>query len=171
MNTLHRGTKIILLNLTASDFLTGISVQPPRVYFLFLQFHGHTSCSRATVAAIISIMLTVASFTTLLVTTAERYLSIFHPNLHKQFIKSFKINFAIAFVWIFSTSATIFNTFPVIRQGVSGFLVAYGFSKCTFIVFSYIKVSFKKGNSWKFSNVVSIDKQQTKGAEQALRLV
>ena len=140
LSTLPRGTRIILLNLTASDCLTGVLAQPLYISFLVLQWQGDTICLLARAATFVCFLVTTVSFTTLLVATTERYLSIFHPYVHQTIVESIKSNIIVVLVWMFAAGVTISGSFAAIRTEIYAFLAVFQMTGCIWITFVYIKI-------------------------------
>ena len=92
-------SRILLLSLSFTDLLNGIISQPIFVTFMSLQVAGKNMCILAKIATLVGLTLWVASFSTLVLASIERYLCIFHPFIHERINASKTFAVLLASFW------------------------------------------------------------------------
>ena len=135
------GTRLLLLNLSAVNFLIGLLGQPLHVAFLLLQINGKPSFYLGKASDTINFGLWMLSFFTLLGVTLERYISIFRPYFHLQLVLGSKLKIIILSIW---ACAIIISGCYEINCTVSYYVwliwIIFNAFGCAWIIFAYVRI-------------------------------
>ena len=134
------GTRILLLNLSGGNFITGCSLQPLIVVFLVLQIHGKTVCLVARICDIVGSVLWISSFLTLLAATYERYISIFHPHFHWKLVVGRALKIIVAVIWTCAISVVILIQVSIVIRYLWITWIFFNVVGCIWIIFAYTRI-------------------------------
>ena len=134
------GTRILLLNLSGGNFITGCSLKPLIVVFLVLQIHGKTVCLVARICDTVGFVLRISSFLTLLAATYERYISIFHPHFHWKLVVGRALKIIVAVIWTCAISVVILIQVSIVIRYLWITWIFFNVVGCIWIIFAYTRI-------------------------------
>ena len=135
-------SRILLLSLSFTDLLNGMISQPIFITFMSVQVAGKNICILAKIVTFVGLTLWVASFSTLVLASIERYLCIFHPFIHER-INASK-TFAVLLVSFWATGLLMAGLYQIegIIKELSIIAAIFNASGCLLMAFVYIRVYY-----------------------------
>lgn len=134
---------ICYVSLSISDVLTGMIVLPGFGVFWIIHLVSDTNCILYNYLSLGTHILTSVSLVTIILITAELYVSVIHPFKYEKYVtkrRLFWINFLI---WCFLATSSFANSFsPVVQQytnqSVAGAIV---FCLVIFLIFLHVRIN------------------------------
>lgn len=135
-------SRILLLSLSFTDLLTGMISQPIFITFMSLQVAGKNICILAKIATFVGLTLWVASFSTLVLASIERYLCIFYPFIHERINASNMFAVLLASFWVTGLlMASLFQIEGIIKE-LSMIAAMFNAAGCLIMALVYIRVYY-----------------------------
>ena len=142
LKTLNHGTRLVLLNLCTTDFLTGIVAQPFYIIFLSLQWEGKQVCPLAKSVVTVGLALWMASFIMLIVASTERFLNVLHPFSYERMINSSKPRFVLGTVWCFAAISAALYNIPALKTSLVIASAGLNCIGCIWMSFVYARIFY-----------------------------
>ena len=130
INNIQRDDKhyTVLLHLCAADLLSNLTTQATYTAILFMEASGTGRDSLCVISKFINIsglFLCFASFSLLLLATAERCFAIFMPFRYERYKASKITLLLVLLVWIFSATVTALHEIPALSKSWALFLLGF----------------------------------------------
>ena len=132
--------RVILLNLSLADLLSGFFSQLIWIIFMVTQVAGHQLCALATATTFCGFTLWAVSFSILVLASIERYLCIFHPFLHERISSSKLFTITVVCVWLTGLSMSILYQFETMKKPLEIISAVFNSVGCCIMALVYARV-------------------------------
>ena len=136
----RRPCTLLLLNLTVTDFLTGLVSMPSYFYVFRLVSSGKYPCRLVALSAPFAFTIGGTSFMTVSMIAMERYISVFHPYFHAAKLTFGKTLLFIGIAWILPGSFVMPSVVGHFDVHLNLFIAIFPVSCVVVTIFCYLRI-------------------------------